>query len=116
MRPGWSAARRRRSEGAKTLLIVAVVLVAGVLVLGATKPDTFRVARATSINAPPEKIFPLIDDLARWGAWSPYEKKDPRSAGGGGARKGVGRSEGMGEEGLVCQATDVGDDGPAPFV
>jgi uncharacterized protein YndB with AHSA1/START domain len=29
------------------------------------------------INAPPEKIFALINDLHRWGSWSPYEKKDP---------------------------------------
>ena len=41
------------------------------------KPDTFRVQRAASIKAPPEKIFPLINDLHAWGAWSPYEKKDP---------------------------------------
>jgi hypothetical protein len=61
----------------RAILIVVVVLVAAVLVLAATKPDTFRVARATSIKAPPEKIFPLIDDLNRWSAWSPYEKKDP---------------------------------------
>jgi carbon monoxide dehydrogenase subunit G len=33
--------------------------------------------RATSIKAPPEKIFPFINDFHRWGAWSPYEKKDP---------------------------------------
>src|SRR5207253_2048068 len=30
-----------------------------------------------TIKAPPEKIFPLINDLQRWGAWSPYEKRDP---------------------------------------
>jgi carbon monoxide dehydrogenase subunit G len=54
-----------------------VVLVAAFLVLAATKPDTFRVQRATSIKAPPEKIFALINDLYSWRAWSPYEKKDP---------------------------------------
>jgi uncharacterized protein YndB with AHSA1/START domain len=41
------------------------------------EPDTFRVQRSTSIKAPPEKIFPLINDLRGWGAWSPYEKRDP---------------------------------------
>ncbi len=65
----------------KTIAVVVVVLlvvgVAVVLVLAATKPDTFRVQRATSIKAPPEKIFALINDLRGWGAWSPYEKKDP---------------------------------------
>lgn len=61
----------------KVIALVLVALVAVVLVLAATKPDVFRVQRATSIEAPPEKIFPFINDFSRWGAWSPYEKKDP---------------------------------------
>jgi hypothetical protein len=40
-------------------------------------PDTFRVQRAKSIQAPPEEIAALIGDFHRWGAWSPYEKLDP---------------------------------------
>jgi uncharacterized protein YndB with AHSA1/START domain len=46
-------------------------------VYAATKPDVFRVQRATSIKAPPEKIFPFLNDLHKFGAWSPWEKKDP---------------------------------------
>ena len=61
----------------KIIGIVIVVLLAGVLALAATKPDSFRVERTTSIKAPPEKIFPYIDDFHRWGAWSPFEKLDP---------------------------------------
>jgi uncharacterized protein YndB with AHSA1/START domain len=61
----------------KTIAIVVVVLLASVLAYAATKPDTFRVQRATNIKAPPEKIFPFLNDLHRFGAWSPYEKKDP---------------------------------------
>lgn len=61
----------------KTIIIVVVVLIAGVLVFAATKPDTFRVQRAASIKAPPEKVFALINDFKRWDAWSPWEKKDP---------------------------------------
>jgi uncharacterized protein YndB with AHSA1/START domain len=57
--------------------VVVVVAVAFVLILAATKADTFRVQRAASIQAPPEKIFTLINDLRSWAAWSPYEKKDP---------------------------------------
>ena len=60
--------------------VIALVLLAAiavVLVLAAMKPDTFRVQRTASIAAPPEKIFPLINDFDNWGAWSPYEKKDP---------------------------------------
>ncbi len=61
----------------KTIAIVAAVLLAAVLLFAATKPDTFRVQRAASIKAPPEKVFALINDFNRWGAWSPWERKDP---------------------------------------
>ena len=61
----------------KTVGIIIAVLIAGVLVLAATKPDTFRVQRAAGIKAPPEKVFALINDFKRWDAWSPWEKKDP---------------------------------------
>lgn len=76
-------------------VVVAVVLVVGVaaiLALAATKPDTFRVERATSIKAPPEKIFALLDDFHRYQSWSPYEKLDPamkRTYSGAGNGKGA---------------------------
>jgi uncharacterized protein YndB with AHSA1/START domain len=59
-----------------TILIVAAVAVAAVLAYAASKPDTFMVRRSASIAAPPEKIFPMIDDLRAQSAWSPFEK-DP---------------------------------------
>src|SRR5882757_8680444 len=59
------------------LIAVVVVGLAGVLAFAATKPDTFRVSRAASIKAPPEKIFPFLNDLHNFASWSPYEKKDP---------------------------------------
>jgi uncharacterized protein YndB with AHSA1/START domain len=61
----------------KTFGFAIAVLLAIVLVLAASKPDTFQVKRTAAIKAPPEKIFVLINDFARWPAWSPYEKKDP---------------------------------------
>jgi uncharacterized protein YndB with AHSA1/START domain len=60
--------------------IIAVVLalaIAIVLILAATKPDSFSVQRATSIKAPPGKVFPWINDFHQWKSWSPYENKDP---------------------------------------
>ena len=60
--------------------IVALVLavgIAGVLAYATTRPDTFRVYRSASIKAPPEKIFPLINDFHAWIMWSPYENRDP---------------------------------------
>ncbi len=61
----------------KIIALVVAVLLVGIVALAALKPDSFRVKRAITIKAAPETIFPLIDDLHRWTAWSPYEKKDP---------------------------------------
>jgi uncharacterized protein YndB with AHSA1/START domain len=75
-----------------TVVALLVVLIAAILIYAATKPDTFTVQRQTSIKAPPEKIFALINDLRGWGAWSPYEKKDPamkRTYGGAASGKGA---------------------------
>jgi uncharacterized protein YndB with AHSA1/START domain len=62
------------------IAIIAVVLavaIAVVLILAAAKPNTFSFTRATTVRAPPEKIFPLINDFHQWATWSPYENKDP---------------------------------------
>ena len=64
----------------KVIAIIGAMLLAAVvviLVIASRKPDDFRVTRSTLVQAPPEKIYPLIVDLHRWAAWSPYEKKDP---------------------------------------
>ncbi|MDO8981169.1 MAG: SRPBCC family protein [Afipia sp.] len=63
-----------------TLMYIAIalaVLIAIILIVAAMRPDTFRVQRSIDINAPAEKIFPLINDYRHWGSWSPYEKVDP---------------------------------------
>ena len=64
----------------EVIVIIAVIVaiaIAGVLVFAATKPDTLRVQRSISINAPSQQIFPLIADFHQWRNWSPYEQKDP---------------------------------------
>jgi uncharacterized protein YndB with AHSA1/START domain len=64
----------------KTLAVIAivvVVIVAGLLIYAATRPDSFTVRRTASIKAPPDRLYAQISDLHDWGAWSPYEKKDP---------------------------------------
>jgi hypothetical protein len=59
------------------MVIMLLVALAALLLYVATKPDTFHIQRSANIKAPPEKIFPLINDFHRWVSWSPYEKKDP---------------------------------------
>jgi Polyketide cyclase / dehydrase and lipid transport len=74
---------------------IVVLAIAVVLVLAASKPKTFRLERSTAIKAPPEKIFPFVNDFRRWMAWSPWEKLDPnlkRSY--GGAESGTGATYG----------------------
>jgi uncharacterized protein YndB with AHSA1/START domain len=64
----------------EVIAVIAVILaiaIAVVLVLAATKPARFSVRREIRVQAPAEKIFPLINDFHQWVAWSPYEHKDP---------------------------------------
>jgi uncharacterized protein YndB with AHSA1/START domain len=61
------------------LVIGALVVFAiiALLVYATTRPDTFRVQRSIRIQAPAEKVFPLLVDFRRWTAWSPWEGRDP---------------------------------------
>jgi uncharacterized protein YndB with AHSA1/START domain len=61
------------------IIIVAVLVlaVAGLLAYAASRPDTFRIQRTGTIKAPPEKVFPHINDFHSWSSWSPWEKLDP---------------------------------------
>ena len=66
----------RRTMVLKVAIAVAVVI-AGVLLFAATRPNTFRIQRSLRIQAPPEKVFALINDLHNWSRWEPQDKEDP---------------------------------------
>jgi hypothetical protein len=60
--------------------IIAVVLaiaVVAVIVLASRKPDTFAVRRSAVMQAPADRIFPLVNSFQEWAHWSPWEKRDP---------------------------------------
>jgi len=61
----------------KKVGVVVVALLALLLLFAATRPDSFSVERRVVVQAPPEKIQPLIADFHRWADWSPWEKLDP---------------------------------------
>lgn len=63
----------------KLLALLLLAAVAVVFVLASRKPDTINVQRTAHIQAAPERILPLLSDFHShaWGAWSPYETKDP---------------------------------------
>lgn len=74
------------------IIIALVVVVAAIVIYAATKPDTFHVERSITIKAPPEKIFPLINDLHAWNDWTPYNKDPAMKKTYSGSDKGVGAS------------------------
>lgn len=63
----------------KMILLAIVAALAIFLVYAATLPDTFSIARSARINAPADKIFPLIDDLRAMNTWLPFTKDDPKT-------------------------------------
>jgi hypothetical protein len=74
------------------ILAAVAAPVAALLGYAATRADAFRVERATTISAPPERILPLLQDFHRWTEWSPWEKLDPgmkRTYGGAASGRGA---------------------------
>ena len=61
---------------AKILIVLAVVVLIFVIVV-ASRPSDFRYERSTTISAQPSAVFPHLNDLHKWQAWSPWAKKDP---------------------------------------
>jgi uncharacterized protein YndB with AHSA1/START domain len=60
-----------------TIFVIVLIVAVALLVYVATRPDTFRIERNATINAPADKIFGLLSDFHRWELWSPWEKLDP---------------------------------------
>lgn len=60
-----------------TVAIAFGALLVALLLFAATRPNSFRVERSVAVQAPPERVFPLINDFHNWSEWSPYEKIDP---------------------------------------
>ncbi len=59
------------------ILLALAVLLGLVVAVASRRPDTARFSRTVRISAPPEAIFPLINDLRAFSSWSPFERKDP---------------------------------------
>jgi len=53
------------------------VAVTTIAVRASAGPKTFRIERAATIAAPPEKVFRWIEDFHAWPKWSPWAKLDP---------------------------------------
>ncbi len=75
---------------ALTILAVIAVVVIGILLYAATRPDTFRVERSATINAPASTLYAILTDLRRGAEWSPFEKGLTMSKSYSGPATGVG--------------------------
>ena len=60
------------------LIAIAVVIVLLILIV-ATRPSQFRVSRSARMTAPPDRIFPQVNELHKWEAWNPWGKLDPNT-------------------------------------
>ena len=61
----------------KKIAVVLVVIVIAFAVVAALQPADFRITRSATIAAPPEAVFPHVNDMHQWQEWSPWAKLDP---------------------------------------
>ncbi len=62
------------------LTILLILILAGVgtlLIVAASKPNSFRLERSLTIHASMETIYPHLENLRAWQKWSPWEALDP---------------------------------------
>jgi hypothetical protein len=59
------------------ILIAIPVIIVVFLIIVALQPSSYRVARSAVITAPPDAVFPHMNDLKKWAVWNPWGKADP---------------------------------------
>ena len=60
----------------KTLIALAGIAIVVVVVV-ASRPAQFHVARTARIAAKPPAVFAQVNDFHQWDAWNPWAKLDP---------------------------------------
>ncbi|MDO8970619.1 MAG: SRPBCC family protein, partial [Saprospiraceae bacterium] len=61
------------------ILILVVVAVIAFVIVAANLPADFRISRNTIFAAPASTVFPHVNNLHNWQAWSPWAKLDPNA-------------------------------------
>lgn len=60
------------------ILFIAIPVIFGLfLIVVALQPSDYHVSRSLMIGAPPEAVFPHLNELKKWAAWNPWGKPDP---------------------------------------
>lgn len=62
----------------KKISLALVVALVGLGAVVASRPSTFRVERSTTIAAPVDLPFGIVNDFHKWQYWSPWAGKDPK--------------------------------------
>lgn len=60
-----------------TIFLAVLAILAVIILLAISKPNTFQVDRSVEIETSAANIFAYISELRAWQDWSPYETKDP---------------------------------------
>ncbi len=60
------------------LLGIVAALAVVLIFVGLLLPDRAHVERSLVIDAPPEKIFPLLNEFRQFNRWSPWFSRDPK--------------------------------------
>ncbi|MCC6541126.1 MAG: SRPBCC family protein [Flavobacteriales bacterium] len=60
----------------KTILFILIALVAIVCILGMIGPDTYRIERSVTINAPTDLVYDHVSSLGAMDKWSPWNAYD----------------------------------------
>ncbi len=63
----------------KLVTLFLGIIAIGLIVTGLLLPSTVHVERQILINAEPEKVFPLLNDLQAFNRWSPWALRDPQT-------------------------------------
>ena len=61
----------------RIILIALGLIVVVLVVVVALQPADFRVARSATMSGPAPVVFSQVNDLHKWEAWNPWQKKDP---------------------------------------
>lgn len=61
----------------KIILIAVPIFLVLFIVIVAMQPSSYRVTRSLAIAAPPDALFPHVNDLKKWERWNPWGKADP---------------------------------------
>ncbi|MBL9006588.1 MAG: SRPBCC family protein [Myxococcales bacterium] len=61
----------------KKLAITLGIAIALVCAVIASRPDTFKLERSATVDAPADVVYGMVADFHGWQAWSPWDALDP---------------------------------------